>query len=70
MKGLRALREQSGQATLEFLLVALLLVAVVVGLGALAAKLRAGVFSQHAAESASHALTSNTAGSVGDVLLY
>jgi hypothetical protein len=54
----------------EYLIVALALMAIIVAIGLLAAKLGEGMFVQHAADSASHALTTNTAGSVGDVLLY
>jgi hypothetical protein len=62
--------DTSGQATVEYLIVGLVIVVVIVALGLLARALDAGTFVEHAAASASHAITGNTAGSVGDVLLY
>jgi hypothetical protein len=59
-----------GQATVEYLIVGLVFVAVIVALGLLAQLLEDGLFVEHAARSASHAITGNTAGTVGDVLLY
>lgn len=60
----------SGQSTVEYLIVGLAIIMIIAALGVLAGKLGEGLFVQHAAESASHALTKNTAGSAGDVLLY
>lgn len=61
---------QSGQATMEFLIVSIVLMIVIVVLGLLLDRTSAGMFVVHAARSASHALSDNTAGTVGDVLLY
>ncbi|MDR0347243.1 MAG: hypothetical protein LBH56_02585 [Coriobacteriales bacterium] len=60
----------SGQATVEYLIIGLILIVVILSLGTLARTLEIGLFVEHAAESASHAITGNTAGTVGDVLLY
>jgi hypothetical protein len=46
------------------------LIVIIMALGALSGRVQEGLFVQHAADSASHAFTTNTAGSVGDVLLY
>jgi hypothetical protein len=59
-----------GQATVEYLIVGLALLAVVVALGVLASRLQEGLFVEHAVESASHATGSNSLGVIGDVLLY
>lgn len=67
---LEALCRRSGQSTVEYLIVGAALICIVLALGLLAGRLEEGLFVQHAADSASHALTTNTAGSIGDVLLY
>lgn len=67
---LKAVGSQRGQATVEYLIVGLAIIMIVTALGALSGRLGEGLFVQHAAESASHAFTANTAGSAGDVLLY
>ncbi|MCL1891430.1 MAG: hypothetical protein FWG00_05405 [Coriobacteriia bacterium] len=68
---LRALlTDTSGQTTVEYLVVALAFFALIAGLAVLGGRVQEGLFIEHATESASHALTTNTAGSVGDVLLY
>jgi len=59
-----------GQATIEYLIVGLALIIIITALGVLSGRLQEGLFVQHAADSASHAITTNTAGSAGDVLLY
>ncbi len=59
-----------GQATVEYLVVGVALLIIIVALGVFVDRLQEGLFVQHAADSASHALTTNTAGSAGDVLLY
>jgi hypothetical protein len=64
------LGQQSGQATVEYLVVGLVLSAVIVAFLVLTAFLQEGAIVSHAARSASHAMTENTAGTVGDVLLY
>ena len=60
----------SAQATVEYLVVALAIFAVILGLAALGNRLQEGLFTEHAADSASHAMTNNAAGSIGDVLLF
>ncbi|MDR0888874.1 MAG: hypothetical protein LBM21_03140 [Coriobacteriales bacterium] len=71
MRGsMRGFARDGGQASAEYLIVGLAIIAIIVALGLLGGKLRDGMFVQHAAESASHATTENTAGTVGDVLLY
>ncbi|MCL2807713.1 MAG: hypothetical protein FWD27_06105 [Coriobacteriia bacterium] len=63
-------RASEGQATVEYLVVGTVLIVVIVALAVLSGRLQEGLFVQHAADSASHAITTNTAGSMGDVLLY
>ena len=60
----------SGQSTVEYLIVGVALIAIIVALGVFSGRLQEGLFVQHAADSASHAITTNTAGTAGDVLLY
>jgi Flp pilus assembly pilin Flp len=62
--------DSSGQAMVEYLIVGLILIVVITALGLLVQVLEDGVFVEYAAQNASHAITSNMAGSVGDVLLY
>ena len=64
------LSKVSGQSTVEYLVVGVAILVIITGLGALSGRVQEGLFVQHAADSASHAITTNTAGSVGDVLLY
>ncbi|MDR0308772.1 MAG: hypothetical protein LBH87_02450 [Coriobacteriales bacterium] len=59
-----------GQVSVEYLIVGLILIAVIIGLGALLGRIEEGLIIRHAIESASHAFGSNTAGSIGDVLIY
>lgn len=59
-----------GQATVEYLIVGVALIVIIAALGVLSGRLHEGLFVQHAADSASHAITTNTAGSAGDILLY
>ena len=61
---------QRGQATVEYLIVGVALIIIITALGVLSGRLQAGLFVEHAADSASHALTVNAAGSAGDVLLF
>ncbi len=63
-------RSTAGQSTVEYLIVGVVLIIIIVALGVLSGRLQAGLFVQHAADSASHAITTNTAGSAGDVLLF
>lgn len=55
---------------MEYLIIGLVLMVVVSVLGLLSGRVGDGLFLSHAADSASHALTTNTAGVVGDVLLF
>ncbi|MDR1013577.1 MAG: hypothetical protein LBL86_01170 [Coriobacteriales bacterium] len=59
-----------GQAMVEYVVVGTVLVVLVVALGLLMRVLDAGLFVEHAAQSASHTIAGNPVGSVGDVLLY
>jgi hypothetical protein len=61
---------KAGQSTVEYLLVGLALLAVIMALGLFAGRLRDGVFSEHASNSASHSMGEASAGALGDVLLY
>jgi hypothetical protein len=54
----------------EYVVVGTVLVVLVVALGLLMRVLDAGLFVEHAAQSASHTIAGNPVGSVGDVLLY
>ena len=67
---LELFRDNSAQATVEYLIVGLALLAVISGLSVFGGRIQEGLFSEHAADSASHAITTNTAGSIGDFLLY
>ena len=67
---MRAKNCKSGQATIEYLIVGLALIIIIAALGVFSGRLQEGLLVQHAADSASHAITTNTAGSAGDVLLY
>jgi len=62
--------DNRGQATVEYLIVALAFLVIFVVLAALAGRLQGGMFVDHAINSASHAFGHNTMGSIGDVLLY
>jgi len=63
-------RLNRGQATVEYLIVGLALIVIIVALSVFSGRVQEGLFVQHAADSASHAITTNTAGSAGDILLY
>jgi hypothetical protein len=67
---LSVLRNQKGQATLEYLLVGLVILAVILGFAALQHRLGEGLFIQHAQQSLSHSIGPNSAGVIGDVFLY
>ncbi|MDR2108983.1 MAG: hypothetical protein LBP28_05960 [Coriobacteriales bacterium] len=60
----------AGQASVEYLIVGLALIALIVAFATLANRLGEGLFSEHAAQSASHAMTENGAGTIGDIILY
>jgi Flp pilus assembly pilin Flp len=62
--------DRSGQAMVEYVVVGTVLSVGVVALALLLRALEAGVFVEHAAQSASHTIAGNPIGSVGDVLLY
>ncbi len=66
----RTISSERGQGTVEYLIVSLVLMVVISVLGLLSGRVGDGLFARHAADSASHALTTNTAGVVGDVLLF
>ena len=59
-----------GQATIEYLVVALALLVVIIALSALSGRIQEGLFIEHAIDSASHAFGKNTMGAIGDVLLF
>ena len=65
----RRLDDDFGQSTVEYAVVAAAMLAIVVGLGALADFLREGVILQHAAQAASHN-PSASPGGVVDVFCY
>jgi hypothetical protein len=69
-KAVQLVLTKSGQATVEYLIVGVALLAIVLALGVLANRLEDGLFVEHAAQSASHSLGANTMGIIGDVLLY
>jgi F0F1-type ATP synthase membrane subunit c/vacuolar-type H+-ATPase subunit K len=54
----------------EYLIVGLAIIAIVAALSAIGSAIGDGLFVEHAADSASHSVTTNTAGSIGDVLLF
>lgn len=66
----KGIRDCSAQATVEYLIVGLILLAIISALGLFGGRLQDGLFSEHAADSASHAMTTNSAGSVGDLILF
>ena len=66
----RALGNQKGQATLEYVLVGIVILAVILGMAALQRRLSDGLFIEHAKNSLSHTIGPNTGGVIGDVLLY
>jgi Flp pilus assembly pilin Flp len=66
----RFVRTRAGQATVEYLIVGLVLLGIIIALGSLAARLGEGLFTEHATRSASHAMTENSAETLGDVILY
>jgi hypothetical protein len=55
---------------LEYVLVGVVLLLIILALGALADRLQQGLFVEHALKSASHAATENSAGTIGDIILY
>jgi hypothetical protein len=61
---------RSGQATVEYLIVGVMLMVAIVAAALLWRSLQSGVFVQHAALSASHACGAADLGAVGDVALY
>lgn len=64
------MNDEGGQATVEYLLVGLVLLAVVVAIGMLWGKIADGTFASHISSSASHAVTSDASGTVGDVAFF
>ena len=67
---LRLLSSRAGQSTVEYVVVGVALMIIISALAVFSGRVEEGLFVQHAADSASHAITTNTAGSIGDVLLY
>ena len=63
-------RSCSAQASVEYLIVGLVIIAIIAALGLLGSRVQEGLFTEHAADSASHSVTTNIAGTIGDVLLY
>ena len=61
---------EKGQATLEYVLAGLILLAVLVGFATLQKRVGEGLFVEHALRSLSHAVGPNTGGVIGDVFLY
>ncbi|MCL2631558.1 MAG: hypothetical protein FWD45_00470 [Coriobacteriia bacterium] len=66
----KCINNQRGQATVEYVLIGLIIIAMISAFAALQQKLGNGVFLKHALQSLSHSLGPNTAGVIGDVLLY
>ena len=62
--------DKKGQATVEYLIVGVALLAMILGIGALGKRVQEGLFVEYAIESASHAVSKKTMGTIGDVLLY
>ena len=63
--------DEGGQSTLEYALIALVILVVVVGLWALFSKLSDGTFVDHASAFSSHSATRpNAVGFTSDVLMY
>lgn len=64
-------REEAGQSTLEYLLVALALSAIVIGLGALVTSASDGTMGELATRAASHSVQTETpGGALLDVLMF
>lgn len=62
---------ESGQSTVEYALIALVVLAIVAGLWALFSKISDGTFVEHASSFASHSATkANSLGFASDVLMY
>lgn len=59
-----------GQASVEYLLVGLVLMIIVSALAYLGQVVTAGLFMEHASAGASHTIRSTTAGVIGDVFLF
>ncbi|MDR3315193.1 MAG: hypothetical protein LBS98_01705 [Coriobacteriales bacterium] len=64
------LNDTAGQATVEYLIIGLVLIAIITALGLFAGRVSDGLFVEHAATSASHGITQGVMGAMGDVLLY
>ena len=59
-----------GQATVEFVLIGLVFLAVLVGLATLRRKIGEGLFIEHVVRCISHGIGPDIGGVIGDVLLY
>ena len=66
----RLLADRGGQATLEYLLVGIVLLAIVLAFGALCGRLADGTFSRHITDSASHSVSSDAVDSAGDIVFF
>ena len=65
----RKVANRSGQSTVEFAIVAVVVLILILGISALMHKLDAGVFVDHAITSSSHNIT-NSSGGPADVFVY
>ena len=70
MRRRRFVRDEGGQATVEYLVVGTVLLVVMLVFGQLLDVVESGAFASHASGSASHVVTQDGAGVVGDVFLY
>ena len=66
----RKLRDERGQASIEYALVLAAFLALLLALGILWRALESGLFVEHALASASHHISNVFMGVVGDVFLY
>ena len=64
------MRQERGQGTVEFALLAAAFSAIVLALGLLWHELDGGAFVDHSCLSASHVVEAASAGAIGDVLAY
>jgi len=62
--------DDAGQATVEYLIVGLALMAIIIAVGTLAIRVGEGLFVEHAAQAASHGTAQGALGALEDALLY
>ena len=67
---LHVVQDLHGQASVEYLLVGLVLIAIILAFSALCGKLADGTFSAHISESASHVLSNGALSTVGDIAYF